>query len=108
SRLPLVSAPAPAHAGGGVFQQHALGGQLVTDRVGTGEVARLLGGGALVDQRLDAGIVPVVAATAEPLRGVLLQQAQRESCAQQLALGAGARHVVAGPARLAGDARQFG
>src|SRR5699024_1193754 len=75
----VVSTPAPAHAGRGVFQQHALGGQLVTDGVGAGEVARLLGAGALVDQRLDAGIVVAPGAAAgEPPGRILLQQSQRE------------------------------
>ena len=53
----MASAPLPAHALRRVLEQDALGRELVADGVGAGEVARLLGGDAFVDQRLDAGVV---------------------------------------------------
>ena len=95
----------PAHALRGVFQHDAFGGQLVADGIGTGEVAGLLGGGTLVDQALDAGIVAAVAGrSAEPLCRVGLQQAQRQARTKKLALQACLFGRVGGPACIGGDA----
>ena len=44
-----------------VFQQDAVSGELLADRIGAGEIAGLLGGVALVDQCLDPRVVAAVA-----------------------------------------------
>ena len=62
-----------------VFQQNALGGEPVADRVGAAEIARLLRRVAFVHQRLDARIVVVRRAAREPRGRILLQQAEREA-----------------------------
>src|SRR5690606_10453872 len=67
----------PADALRGVLELDAFVGQLRADRVGTGEIARLLGRRAFVDQRLDARIVLGGGAACEPRGRILLQQPQR-------------------------------
>ena len=66
----------PAHALRRVLQQYSFVGELLADRVGTGEVAVLLRFVAFVDQGLDAGVVVAGGTAREPGFVRLLQQAE--------------------------------
>src|SRR5690606_10201062 len=73
----------PADALGSVFERDAFRGELVADGVGAGEVAVLLGLGALVHERLDTCVGVAGHTASEPRFRCLLQQAEREPSAQQ-------------------------
>ncbi len=72
----LDALPHPAHALRRVFQHDAFLGQLVADRIGAGEITRLLRRDAFIDQLLDARIVVTLGAACKPFGGRLLQQAE--------------------------------
>ena len=96
--------PPPRSAAGGVFEDDACFQELRANGVGAGEVARLLGGAALVHQRLDACIVVTGGTAPEPVGRRLLQQAERG----QVPAGATIAITVTGNAiSLLGDSAAF-
>src|SRR5690606_4543583 len=70
---PLDALPHPPHALRRVLEQDAFAGELVADGVGAGEISRLLGRGAFLDQGLDADVVLARGAPCEPFVRLLLQ-----------------------------------
>jgi hypothetical protein len=78
---------APAGAAGLVLQDHAFGGQLVTDAVGVLEAPGLARRGAQLDQTLHLGFVDLrLAGGLEPGLRVLPQETKQRAAGQQLPL----------------------